>query len=78
MRGYRFEEEDTGRFAVTRDRGGARLPVGGCVWRFAGSLETEALAVKHGLNPTTVGEAILRKGYFLWPDDAPEDAAGAC
>jgi hypothetical protein len=70
VRGYRFEEEDTGRFAVTRDQGGARLPRIGCVWRLAGSVELGALAAERGIKPAAISAAILSKGYFLWPDDA--------
>jgi hypothetical protein len=70
MRGYRFEEEDTGRFALTRDAAGPRLPALGSVWRFAGPLEIEAQGVLVGAKPGNIREAILEKGYFLWPDDA--------
>jgi hypothetical protein len=67
---YRFQEEDTSRFALTRDAGGVSLPVIGCVWRFAGptGFEDPALA-DAGLEPSHVAQALLRKGYFLWPDD---------
>jgi hypothetical protein len=70
--GYRFEEEDTGRFALTRDPGGARLPVLGCVWRCAGPMDIDAAEGQLGLRATRIKEVILKKGYFLWPDDAQE------
>jgi hypothetical protein len=65
MQVYRYVEEDTSRFALTRDRGGAKLPVTGAVWRYAGpvTLDDEKPSARVSLE-------ILRKGYFLWPDDA--------
>lgn len=74
MRGYRFEEEDTGRFALTRDKAGSRLPVIGSVWRFAGSVEIEAESDFARLELNRIKEAILQKGYFLWPDDSGDGA----
>jgi hypothetical protein len=62
---YRFNEEDTSRFALTRDVGGARLPVHGAVWRYAGPAQ-----LTDGQRVGRVKAEILRKGYFLWPDDA--------
>jgi len=71
MRVYRFEEEDTGRFALTADQGGARLPLAGAVWRLAGAVEAERVVVAGvAVAPLAIKEAILAKGYFLWPDDA--------
>jgi hypothetical protein len=62
---YRFLEEDTSRFALTRDVGGARLPVHGAVWLFAGPVWLHPW-----LRAGQVKAAILKKGYYLWPDDA--------
>jgi hypothetical protein len=71
---YRFQEEDTSRFALTRDRGGARLPVEGSVWRYAGPLDLdEPELVGATLQRTRVAEAILKKGCFIWPDDSGPD-----
>jgi hypothetical protein len=64
---YRFVEEDTARFALTRDVGGATLPASGAVWRYAGPAQLD-----DRVPPTRVRLEILRKGYFLWPDDAEE------
>jgi hypothetical protein len=62
---YRYLEEDTARFALTRDVGGSRLPVHGAVWLYTGPVR---------LDPRTrssrVKAEILKKGYYLWPDDA--------
>jgi hypothetical protein len=70
---YRFNEEDTERFALTADKGGARLPPLGCVWRFAGPVELDRPDVHSiGLKPGRIKEAFLKKGFFLWPDDAEE------
>jgi hypothetical protein len=65
MQVYRFVEEDTARFALTRDVGGAALPVSGAVWRYAGPAQ-----IGDRVPPGRVKAEILRKGYFLWPDDA--------
>ena len=65
MQVYRYVEEDTSRFALTRDVGGANLPVTGAVWRYAGPARLDLRAP-----PTRVRTELLRKGYFLWPDDA--------
>ena len=73
MRCFRFHEEDTSRFALTRDQGGARLPALGCVWRFGGHLDIEVASLPLGLTPARIKEAILAKGYFLWPDDTGID-----
>ncbi len=70
MQVFRYQEEDTSRFALTRDRGGARLPMLGCVWRYAGPArlgDPSLLAI--GVTRARVTAEILRKGYFLWPDD---------
>jgi hypothetical protein len=67
---YRFQEEDTQRFALTREPGGVRLPVLGCVWRFAGPTRfDDPDLAEAGLERGRVTEEILKKGYFLWPDD---------
>ena len=70
MQVYRYLEEDTARFALTRDVGGARLPTFGAVWLYAGTaqLGSDQLGCV-GLEPSAVKAEILRKGYFLWPDD---------
>ena len=65
MQVYRYVEEDTSRFALTRDVGGSALPPGGAVWRYAGPARLDDRTP-----PTRVKTEILRKGYFLWPDDA--------
>jgi hypothetical protein len=61
---YRYVEEDTSRFALTRDAGGSALPVTGAVWRFAGLARLDIRG-----SSSHVKAEILRKGYFLWPDD---------
>lgn len=70
MQVYRFAEEDTGRFALTGDMSGRRLPRLGCVWRFAGSFDIDHAAPPDlGATSVDVREAILKNGFFLWPDD---------
>src|SRR5205823_11203593 len=86
VRAYRYLEEGTSRVAFTRDAGGRRLPVMGAVWLFAGAVELEGGAPATA-TPATRGRAvadaasimgeILRKGYFLWPDDAAPARAAA-
>jgi hypothetical protein len=66
---YRFLEEDTARFALTTDAGGARLPARGSVWLFVGREEPGRPDRPRG-DPTEVATAILHKGYYLWPEDA--------
>ena len=67
MQVYRYVEEDTSRFALTRDGAGASLPATGATWRYAG------LARLDDASPSMrVKAEILRKGYFLWPDDVDE------
>jgi hypothetical protein len=75
MLAYRYLEEGTRRVAFTRDAGGARLPVQGSVWLFAGPVELDRPDPPHapdhaGVRAVEVKTEILRKGYFLWPDDA--------
>lgn len=67
MQVYRYLEEDTPRFALTRDVGGAHLPVMGAVWLYVGPAELDPADGR--ACPVRVKAAILRKGYFLWPDD---------
>jgi hypothetical protein len=67
---YRYLEEETSRFALTRDVGGATLPAIGAVWLYAGAEELEAY-------PAPVKAAILQKGYYLWPDDAGRGGFGS-
>jgi hypothetical protein len=71
LRVHRYLEEDTCRFALTRDVGGASLPAMGCVWMYVGPARLDAPGFGHvDLQPTRVKAEILRKGYYLWPDDA--------
>lgn len=71
MQVYRYLEEDTSRFALTRDIGGAHLPVMGAVWLYAGAVQLDPR-----LHTGHVKSAILKKGYYLWPDDAARRAFG--
>ena len=75
MRAYRHLEEGARCVAYTRDPGGVRLPVRGSVWLFAGSVDLDR---RGGLDPDlptqALKAALLRQGYFLWPE---EDAAPA-
>jgi hypothetical protein len=66
---YRYLEEETSRFALTRDVGGAALPAFGAVWLYAGAEDL-------GAYPARVKSEILKKGYYLWPDDAEPRASG--
>ena len=75
MQIFRFLEEETSRFALTRDQGGARLPVTGAVWLYAGQAEAVDGLFAGGLASGAVKAEILRKGYFLWPDDLAGEAA---
>ena len=75
MQIFRFLEEETSRFALTRDQAGARLPVTGAVWLFAGSADLADGPLAVGLESAAIKAGILRKGYFLWPDDLVGDPA---
>jgi hypothetical protein len=62
---YRFIEEETSRYALTRDVGGSRLPIHGAVWLYMGPVQ-----LSDSERVGRVKSEILRKGYYLWPDDA--------
>jgi len=62
---YRYMEEDTSRYALTRDVGGSRLPAHGAVWLYVGPVQ---LSDRERVG--RVKTEILKKGYYLWPDDA--------
>jgi len=62
---YRYLEEHTSRFALTRDVGGSRLPAFGAVWLYVGPVQLDSR-----LRASHVKSEILKKGYYLWPDDA--------
>jgi len=64
-------EEGTDRLAYTRDAGGRRLPARGVVWLFVGSIDLDPPGAGDPDIPAQQIKAeLLRKGYFLWPDDA--------
>lgn len=64
-------EEGTNRVAYTRDAGGRSLPAQGSVWLFSGSVDLDPPGASDPKVPALQMKAeLLRKGYFLWPDDA--------
>ena len=76
MIAYRHMEEGTSRLAYTRDAGGRRLPVQGSVWLFLGAVDLDPQGAPDPRMPARQIKAeLLRKGYFLWPDDAQPDVA---
>lgn len=69
MRAYRHLEEGTSCVAYTRDAGGEHLPVRGSVWLFAGPIELDPPAGDPAVPSRAVKAGLLRRGYFLWPED---------
>jgi len=55
--------------AYTRDAGGRRLPAHGAVWLFVGSTDLNRPGASE-FPVQQIRSELLRKGYFLWPDDA--------